>query len=72
MINPQLRQKADFIREEEIHALLRQGKEFGNNAVRDIINKAREAKGLTLEEVSALLQVTDESLVQEMLAAARK
>jgi len=72
MINPQLRQKADFIREEEIHALLRQGKEFGNNAVRDIINKAREAKGLTLEEVSALLQVTDESLVQEMLAAARE
>jgi 2-iminoacetate synthase len=72
MIKSKQTQKADFINEDGILALLREGEKVGNEEVRGIIHKARKAKGLTLQEVAALLQVADQSLIQEMFAAAKE
>ncbi len=40
--------------------------------VRDLLAKARELKGLSLEDTAVLLNVEDDSLLEEMLHAARE
>ncbi|ADI00920.1 MAG TPA: [FeFe] hydrogenase H-cluster radical SAM maturase HydG [Syntrophothermus lipocalidus] len=65
-------QAVDFINEEEIWSLLEAGKRFGQEDIRQMIEKAREAKGLEPVEVAALIQVEDPELLQEMYAAARE
>lgn len=62
---------ADFIQEGEIAQLLEQGKAASHEAVRAIIAKARQAKGLSLVEVAMLLQAEDERLWAEIFAAAK-
>lgn len=63
-------EKADFIREDEIKRLLEEAKNTGKAEVAAIIEKARQAQGLTLREVAVLLQTDDEELLSEMFAAA--
>jgi len=65
-------QQADFIRENEIGRLLAEGKQASGAEVRRIIKKAREAAGLSLDEVAVLLQNQDVLLQQEMFEAARE
>ena len=62
---------ADFIREEEINRLLQAGEKAAKEEVLAIIERARQAKGLTLSEVAVLLQVTDHELLQKMYSTAK-
>lgn len=64
--------RADFINEEQIEGYLRAGKEFSREQVRDVIAKAREAKGLDPVEVAALLEVENPDLLEEMYDAAHE
>jgi len=70
----EIRQVADFINDDEIRQVLRIGEEKAKDAgcVRDIIEKAREAKGLAIEEVAALLHTEDDDLLEEVYSAARE
>lgn len=63
---------ADFINEEVVGELLEQAKAAPESVVRSIITAARQAKGLTMAEVAALLQVTDEKLLTEIFEAAKE
>ncbi|MDD3315257.1 MAG: [FeFe] hydrogenase H-cluster radical SAM maturase HydG [Syntrophaceticus sp.] len=65
-------ERADFIVQEEIETLLQEAHKVKNEDIRTIINKARAAKGLTLPETAALLQVTDMTLLQQIYAAAKE
>lgn len=58
--------KADFINDEEIYSALEKGKKVSKEGIRDILAKAKEAKGLDLDEVAALLACEDEELLDEM------
>lgn len=61
---------ADFINEATINSLLEEGKKAAPARVREIIEKAREAKGLTAAEVAILLQNDDRALVDLMFQVA--
>ena len=62
---------ADFIDEQEIQRLLQVAETTTKEEVIAIIKRAREAKGLTLPEVAALLQVTDSEVLSQMYATAK-
>ena len=72
MTQPDQREKADFIIEEEIHKLLKDAQNTSAEDIKAIIAKARKAKGLTPPEVAALLQVTDKTLLNDIYAAAKE
>ncbi len=61
---------ADFINEEEINRLLEEARQASPARVREIIEKAREARGLTPEEVATLLQNEDQELLDLMYRVA--
>ena len=63
-------EKGTFIDEAKIAALLEDVR-TDPAEVRDILAKAREAKGLTLEEVTQLTAVTDPELLEELFHTAR-
>lgn len=63
-------EEATFINDDEINSYLEQGKNFSKEQLEGIIEKAREAKGLSPLEVAALIQVEDEELLEKMFAAA--
>ena len=63
---------ADFIKEEKIVALLAAAKNVSRDETANIVDKARQAKGLTLAETAALLQVTDPELLAGIFAAAKE
>ncbi|WP_031513725.1 [FeFe] hydrogenase H-cluster radical SAM maturase HydG [Desulfofalx alkaliphila] len=63
-------QAADFINDEKIYKDLEAAKVLSKEEVKEIIERARKAKGLTPGEVAALLQTEDEELVQLMFDAA--
>ncbi|MGF7186236.1 2-iminoacetate synthase [Desulfitispora alkaliphila] len=65
-----LGERATFIDDNRIEGLLEQGNKCNKEEIRRIIAKGKEAKGLTVEEVAALLQVTDLDLEQELFKAA--
>ncbi len=67
-------QTADFIDDMEIHEALDFGRSGKSNAalVRQIVNKARTAKGLSHREASVLLHVDDENLWEEVFHLARE
>ena len=65
-------ERADFIVEKEIETLLQEAQKTRVEDIRTIIDKARKAKGLTLPETAALLQVTDKSLLHDIYAAAKE
>lgn len=60
----------NFIDNSRIEALLEDGKKATKEEISAIIQKARTCVGLSLEEVAALLQFDDDSLLEEMYACA--
>ncbi len=72
MNNQTGRQKADFINEEKIHSLLEQTKNTSNQQLEAIISKARNAVGLTPEEVARLLNTDDEAVLAKIFDAAHE
>ncbi len=62
----------DFIDDNHIQEILDRAGHPEPARIRDIIDKACELKGLTPEEVAALLQTRDEELLGEILQAAHK
>jgi 2-iminoacetate synthase len=61
----------DFIDEVRIHAVLEQSHQPDPAKVREILAKARELHGLTMEEVAALSAVNDPALLDEVFHTAR-
>lgn len=62
----------DFIDDNHIENILNQAKNPDTLHVREIIDKAYELKGLTLQEVAVLLQTEDNDLIGMILQAAHK
>lgn len=65
-------ERADFIKDEVIFEALEKGKNRTREEVEGIIEKGRQAKGLTLEETAALLQIDDDELNEKLFEAARE
>ncbi len=61
---------ADFINDEQINTMLEEGKKASPEQIRDIIERARAAKGLTPQEVAILLQNEDQELLDLMYQVA--
>ncbi|MCX7842094.1 MAG: [FeFe] hydrogenase H-cluster radical SAM maturase HydG [Clostridia bacterium] len=61
----------DFIKDELIYSLLAAGKGKSQTELEAIIEKGRQAKGLDLEEVAALLQNDSERIEEKLFEAAR-
>lgn len=64
----------DFIIESEIHDSIEFGKEKANDRayVAELLQKAKECKGLTHREASVLLNITDENILNDMYKTARE
>lgn len=62
----------DFIDENKINTLLTENKELTTQRVKEIIAKAREARGLTPEEMAALIQIEDKELIESVYDAAKE
>lgn len=62
----------EFINEEFIGSLLNDEKLNDRSYQKDIIRKASEAKGLTLKESAALLNITDKNILDEMFHVAKE
>lgn len=60
----------EFINEEYIYSLLKDETLRDLQLQREIIEKGKEAKGLTLRESAALLNITDKELLEELFRAA--
>ncbi|MCX8130010.1 MAG: [FeFe] hydrogenase H-cluster radical SAM maturase HydG [Clostridia bacterium] len=60
----------DYINEEQICKSLEVGKSTSKEEVRDILKKAEECKGIDMDEVSKLLNVTDMDLLTEIYETA--
>ena len=61
----------DFINDEAVLATLDRAKNPQKKRVEEIITKAKELKGLTLDEVAILLQTEDPELIGEIHRTAR-
>jgi 2-iminoacetate synthase len=64
------RQQADFIKENEIHELLKSTQNTSKEELVSIIEKAEKALGLSPEEVAKLLNTEDKSIVDKIFSAA--
>jgi 2-iminoacetate synthase len=62
----------DFIRDTEIEDLLRNAESPDKKHVLDIIEKAKELKGLVPEEAAVLLQINDPELIAAIYETARE
>jgi len=62
----------DFIDDEKIQSILDSAKNPDQLHVRDVIEKAHELGGLSIEDVAVLLQTEDKELVGAILQAAHK
>jgi 2-iminoacetate synthase len=64
----------EFINDKEILESIDFGKEKAKDPayVRSILNKAKEAKGLTHKEAAVLLHIGDENILEEMFKTARE
>lgn len=69
-----LSQKADFIDDSKIMEYMKKGEINSKNKdyIKNIIEKSKLAKGLTVEEISSLLFVEDETLLDEIYTAAKQ
>ena len=63
--------KEIFIDEIEINELIRKNENVSSDQVDNIISKARELKGLSLSEVAALLQCSDDESAELMFKTAK-
>jgi len=61
----------DFIDDASIHSGLDKVKNPPSSLVKEIISKARELKGLSLDDVAVLLQTKDHDLIDEIYSTAR-
>ncbi|HOV27829.1 MAG TPA: [FeFe] hydrogenase H-cluster radical SAM maturase HydG [Pseudobacteroides sp.] len=61
----------DYINEELIFSLLEKSGKVDESEIREILNKAKNCKGLSLEEVAKLLFVEGGDLLEEIFDAAR-
>ncbi len=57
---------ADFINEERIEELLNIGVGYSKERIFDILEKAREANGLTPQEVAALIWIDDDEVLERL------
>jgi 2-iminoacetate synthase len=64
-------ERADFIQPEEIERLLTRRSNSSATKVRELLSKARELHGLSLEEVASLMQVESPELLAEVFATAK-
>jgi len=62
----------EFINEEYIFSLLSDEKLNDTALQKDVIQKAKEAKGLTLRESAALLNITDNEILEELFHTAKE
>lgn len=62
----------EFINEDYIFSLLKDEKLKESKLQRDIIIKSKEAKGLTLRESAALLNISDNEILEELFHTARE
>lgn len=62
----------EFINESYINSLLEDEKLFDKNLQREIIQKASDAKGLTLRESAALLNISDPEILDELFHKAKE
>lgn len=62
----------EFINESYINSLLEDEKLFDKNLQREIIQKASDAKGLTLRESAALLNISDPVILDELFHKAKE
>ncbi|SDC43956.1 MULTISPECIES: [FeFe] hydrogenase H-cluster radical SAM maturase HydG [unclassified Candidatus Frackibacter] len=60
-----------IINHKKIEEILIDNQDNSRNKIIKIIDKAREKKGLTLEETAALLQVEDQKLIEQIFMVAR-
>jgi len=65
-------ERADFINEVEIERILAQHKRPEPAKVRELLAKAREMRGLTMDEVATLSFVESPELLQEIFATAKQ
>ena len=65
-------ERADYINEVEIDAILEQQKRPEAAKVRELLAKAREMRGLSMEEVATLSRVESRELLQEIFDAAKQ
>lgn len=63
--------KVDFIKEDKIFSLLEKGKTTDKNEIREILAKARQCRGIDLEEVAKLLYLEDEEILNELYEVAK-
>lgn len=65
---------SDVIRESEIFSALEKGKTIVQDSakVKELLEKAKTAKGLTFEEAAVLIQVEDPALLADMAQIAKK
>jgi 2-iminoacetate synthase len=64
-------EKADFINTEKINLILEKARQAPASYIREIVDKAREASGLTPDETAVLLQVEDNENLEIIKEAAR-
>ena len=72
MSKQSLSPKADFINDEKIEKILSEAKEASTNIAREIIEKARSAKGLTPLETAVLLHLEDKDTLKLLFSAAHE
>jgi 2-iminoacetate synthase len=65
-------ERADFINEVEIETILAQHKRPEPAKVRELLVKAREMRGLSMDEVATLSFVESPELLQEIFATAKQ
>ncbi|MFZ5966395.1 MAG: [FeFe] hydrogenase H-cluster radical SAM maturase HydG [Bacillota bacterium] len=61
----------EIINEERIHQLLEDGNKVSKEEILEIIEKAKDCHGLTLEEAAALLQIEEDKVLEALFDAAR-
>lgn len=61
---------ADFINEAQVNQLLAEAANTSREELESLIEKAKQAKGLTPKEVAALIQVEDKEILEKIFAAA--
>jgi 2-iminoacetate synthase len=64
--------KADFINDENIEKILREAREASTKKAPEIIEKARNAKGLTPFETAVLLNIEDKDTLKALFSAAHE
>lgn len=61
----------DFIKDDQIFSLLENAKKCEKTEIREILKKAKECRGISLDEVAKLLYVEDEELLAQLYEVAK-